>query len=335
MHTNPFSDEFSLRADVMKEHDILVIGAGSIGRRHAVNLSDLGASVSIYDVNPVALDEFCRDSRFLAVYNLENALENNYYTAALVCTPNHLHIPCAQKVADAGIHLFIEKPLSHSLEGVDHLLKTVETKGLLTMAGFNLRYEPGLRFIKNHIVPENVAFALIEFGSYMPGWRPGTDYRKIYSANKSMGGGIILDDVHELDYACWLFGYPDSVVSSSGTFSPLEIDVEDVADIQMKYFDKLVTIHMDYLQRQYTRRCKIVMKDGYSIEWVYGDHATLCYKSGEQSIQYKDSFSPNDMYKDEMWEFLSCLETGKAPESDLSNAVTILKIAMEAKQELM
>lgn len=318
----------------MKEQNMLVIGAGSIGRRHAANLQELGARVSIYDVNATAVREFCKNARCSPVFDFETSLATGGYTAALVCTPNHLHIPYAQAVADADIHLFIEKPLSHSLKGVDRLISSVEEKGLLTMAGFNLRFEPGLRFIKTHLDPAQVAFALIEFGSYLPGWRPGVDYRTVYSAQKSMGGGIILDDVHELDYACWLFGYPASICSGFGTFGTLGIDVEDVADIQLNYPDKMVTIHTDYLQRTYTRRCKIVLKDGFAIDWVYGDHATIFSEAGERTLQYNDMFSTNDMYRDEMREFLTCLEQGRPPESDLANAAAVLKIALDAKKEL-
>jgi len=318
----------------MSEQQILVIGAGSIGRRHATNLFRLGVHVGINDVNATAIKAFCQDSKCSPVFDLDKALAAGEYCAALVCTPNHLHISCAQAVADAGLHIFIEKPLSHTLAGVDHLLSTIRRKGLLSMAGFNLRYEPGLRFIKDHLDPTNVAFARIEFGSYLPGWRPGVDYRTVYSAQKSMGGGIILDDVHELDYACWLLGYPESIHSGFGTFGSLEIDVEDVADIQLKYPDKLVTIHTDYLQRTYTRKCKIVMKDGFAIEWIYGDHASIFSASGERSVYYKDHFSANDMYLDEMQEFLRCLKLDEPPESDLTNAAAILELALGAKKEL-
>ena len=333
MHTGRSNDPIPGRVDAMTGQQILVIGAGSIGRRHATNLSGLGARVGIYDVNTAAVRDFCKNTKVSAVSDLNRALDTGGYDAALVCTPNHLHISCAQAVADAGLHLFIEKPLSHSPDGVDHLVSTVKKKGLLTMAGFNLRFEPGLRFIKTHLDPTQVAFALIEFGSYLPEWRPGVDYRAVYSAQKSMGGGIILDDVHELDYACWLFGYPAATRSGSGTFGALEIDVEDVADIQLHYPDKLITIHTDYLQRTYTRRCKIVLKDGFAIEWVYGDHATFFSDADERTLRYRDTFSANDMYVDEMKEFLRCLEEGRAPESDLANAAAILKIALDAKKE--
>jgi predicted dehydrogenase len=312
---------------------ILVIGAGSIGRRHAENLTRLGASVSIYDVATEYLRNLCREKGYKPVQDLDEELKKEHYDAALVCTPNHLHISMAQEVVDADIDLFIEKPLSNSYDGVEDLLSAVAKKGLVGMAGFNLRFEPGLLHLKKAIDPERVAFAQIDAGSHMPSWRPGTDYRKTYSANESMGGGIILDDVHELDYACWLFGYPQAVLCSFGCFGNFEIDVEDTADFHFRYPDKLVTIHCDYLQKRYTRRCKICYRDGYSVEWVFGDRVVEYRDDKELLFSYKDRFSVNDLYLDEMRTFLKCVSERTEPESDLINAAQILKIALAAKQD--
>jgi len=313
---------------------VIVIGAGSIGRRHATNLATLGTDVSMFDVNQTLLKTVCAESNWNPVYDLDTALGQNVYDAAIICTPNHLHIPYAQKAVDAGLHIFVEKPLSHTMEGVDNLIAYQNQKGLIGMAGFNLRFEPGLKYIKERLDPARVAFAYVEFGSYLPGWRPGTDYKIGYSANKSMGGGIILDDVHEIDYACWLFGYPDSALSRSGTFGNLGIDVEDVAEMHFHYPDKIVTIHSDYLQRRYTRSCKICFRDGYSMEWVFGNHVTEYTPEGESTYSYGDNFKTNDMYLEEMRYFISCVETGTPPESSLENAEKILKIALTAKGDL-
>lgn len=310
---------------------ILIIGAGSIGRRHAANLAALGTDISVFDVNRDALRLVCSENSWSPVFDLDSCLEKQNYDAAIICTPNHLHIPCAQKALDAGLHIFVEKPLSHNLDGVDSLIESCNRKGLIGMAGFNLRFEPGLQFIKKRLDPTRVAFAHIEFGSYLPSWRLGTDYTKGYSANKSMGGGIILDDVHEIDYACWLFGYPGSVRSAAGTYGNLAIDVEDVADMQLSYPDKLVTIHMDYLQRRYTRRCKICFRDGYSMEWIFGDRVTEFSDTGEKTYSYHDTFVANDMYLAEMQHFLSSIRAGTPVESTLENAAYVLRVALGAK----
>jgi predicted dehydrogenase len=312
---------------------ILVIGAGSIGKRHAANLVALGVLVDIFDLNQDLAKQVCIETGCRLVIDLERALNDGNYHAAVVCTPNHLHIPVAQKVADASINLFIEKPLSHSYDGIDLLLAEVKRRGLICMGGFNLRYEPGLQIIKKILKPEDVAFARIEFGSYLPSWRPNSDYCKTYSANRSMGGGIILDDVHEIDYACWLFGYPEKVRCSFGKFSNLEIDVEDTAEFVFHYPDKLVTIHCDYLQQRYTRQCKICLRNGDTIEWVFGDNVTIYSGTHRDVHSYKTQFNANDMYIAEMKEFLDCIEKKRNPESNLENAAQVLNVALKVKGE--
>jgi predicted dehydrogenase len=320
--------------DLKSRKKIIIIGAGSIGRRHATNLTALGTDVSMFDVNQEFLNTVCSENNWDPIHDLNFALDQDQYDAAIICTPTNLHIPYAQKAVDAGLHIFIEKPLSHTMNGIENLIAAQKQKGLIGMAGFNLRYEPGLQYIKQHLDPARVAFAHVESGSYLPGWRPGTDYTKGYSANKSMGGGIILDDVHEIDYACWLFGYPNSVLCTFGTYGGLDIDVEDVADMHLHYPDKIVTIHSDYLQRRYTRICKICFRDGYSMEWIFGDHVTEYTEAGENTYSYGDRFTPNDMYFDEMHDFISCIKNDTPPDSSLENAVHILKIALVAKKEM-
>jgi predicted dehydrogenase len=313
--------------------NLLVIGAGSIGRRHARNLLSLGAAVYLFDVNSDLLTETCSVEGFIPCPDLGIALRQQQIDAALVCTPTHLHIPIAMQVAGEGIDLFIEKPLSHSLDGVDELIQTVNARNIIAMMGFMLRYEPGLRYLKEHVRKEDIAFAQLEFGSHMPLWRKGVDYRTVYSANRSMGGGTILDDVHELDYACWLLGYPGNVTAVSGTFSSFDIDVEDTAMIIFGYPDKIVSIHSDYLQRRYSRGCKLVDREGYSMEWIFGDSVVIHDSRGKHTFSYADSFDVNQLYIDEMRHFLDCIRSRTRPESDLENARDIMKIALAAKHE--
>lgn len=311
---------------------ILIIGAGSIGRRHAQNCVALGAKVSIYDVVQSSLSALCKEKGYTLVADLNNAMKTGSYDAALVCTPNHLHVPVAIEVVDSGLDVFIEKPLSHTLDGVEELIEKIKLNNVIAMGGFNLRFEPGLQYLKRIINRRDIAFAQIESGSHMPTWRPEVDYRKTYSANKSMGGGIILDDIHELDYACWLFGYPDVVTCSSGKFSNFEIDVEDTAEFLFKYTDKLLTIHSDYLQKRYARRCRICLRNGDTIEWEFGKHVKEFTDRGEQVFLYQDSFDVNDLYVREMQMFISHIRNRSTPESDITNAARILKIALDAKE---
>jgi len=196
-----------------------------------------------------------------------------------------------------------------------------------------LRFEPGLQYLKSKIEKEKIAFCQAEFGSHMPLWRKGVDYRKVYSANRSMGGGTILDDVHELDYICWFLGYPTRIKSFFGKYSDFEIDVEDTAMILFEYSDKIVSIHSDYLQRKYSRRCKICDKEGYIYEWIFGDSVRISDKNGEHIFSYCSSFDLNQLYIDEMRYFLDCIQRRVEADSGLYNGKKILEIALAAKNE--
>lgn len=326
------STQLSRKSSASSPLQILVIGAGSIGRRHAQNCAALGAIVSVYDVIPNNLNSLCSEKGYKPIVDLNDALKTKSFDAALICTPNHLHIHTARKVVDAGLDVFIEKPLSHTYDGVEELNEDITKKQIIAMGGFNLRFEPGLNYLKKNLNPDDVAFVQIESGSHMPTWRPGSDYRTTYSANKSMGGGIILDDTHELDYACWLFGYPQSVKCSFGKFSNFEIDVEDTADFHFMYSDKLVTIHSDYLQKRYTRRCKICLRNGNTIEWIFGNSVAEYSNVEEKVFSYHDTFDINNLYLQEMQNFFTHIRERSIPESDIHNAAKILRIALLAKQ---
>lgn len=316
------------------ENHILIVGAGSIGRRHARNLKSLGVKVSLFDVDQKHLEMTCLQDGYTVCNNLEYAITHEVYDAAIVCTPTHLHIPVAQTMCDAKINLFIEKPLSHNLVGIRELLDSVSKNNLIAMMGFMLRFEPGLQYIKDRMNPDTIAFAQVEAASHMPLWRPGTDYRKSYSANRSMGGGVILDDVHEIDYICWFFGYPEKISGNFGKYSSIEMDAEDTAMLQFQYPDKLVSLHSDYLQRRNSRRCKLCDRDGFTVEWEFGSHVTEYKEDVPATFSYKDGFDTNQLYLDEMRHFLLCINTRTQPESNLMNGLEILKIALAAKNEL-
>jgi predicted dehydrogenase len=310
----------------------LVIGAGSIGQRHAKNLKNLGINVTLFDTDGDILTRACSEGGYYSTEDLNYALCKQPFDLALVCTPTHLHIPIAQSVADAGVNLFIEKPLSHSWNGIEKLISTVKKNDLYATMGFMLRFEPGLKHLKNLIDPKDIAFAQVEGGSYMPAWRPGTDYRKTYCSNSSMGGGAILDGVHEIDYICWLLGYPDKIHGVSGKFSSLELDTEDTAMIIFEYSDKLVSLHMDYLQKKYTRRCKLCKRDGTVYEWTFGNSVRE-HTGGVERIlcQYDDTFETNELYMDELVRVLLNITQGVQPTSTLENGAKVLDIALKAR----
>ena len=169
---------------------LLIIGFGSIGQRHYRNLLKLGyKNVFVYDTDKTKT----KNKKIKTIPNLNNRTLKTF-GAALICNPNNKHIETAIKCAQAGCHLFIEKPLSHNLYHLDKLNKICVQNKLITLVGCNMRFHPCLKFIKRYLQNQQLGkiYAIShEFGYYLPYWRTNQDYRKNYAAKKSTGGGII------------------------------------------------------------------------------------------------------------------------------------------------
>ena len=256
----------------------LVVGLGGIGQRHVRNLRTLlgsDADIAAYRVrrDSPALDdrlqvEVGRDVEekygVRAVADLEAALKDKP-DAVLVCNPTSLHMEVALKAAEAGCGLFIEKPLSHDETRLDELIELVERRHVVALVGYQMRFHPCLLRLRTLLAKKAVGRVVsvrVEVGEYLPGWHTYEDYRRMYASRADLGGGVVLSQIHELDYVYWLFGLPRRVFALGGHLSGLEIDVEDVAST---LFECVVDgravpvhVHQDYLQRPPARGCKII-----------------------------------------------------------------------------
>jgi predicted dehydrogenase len=315
---------------------ILVIGCGSIGERHIKNLITLSAgSIIVSDTNPDRL-EYIKEKYFLDVFDDVDAAFTTHPDIVLVCTPPPLHIPLAMKAVDHGCHVFIEKPLSHTLEHVDGLLSKAKKKQRIVFVGYNLRFQKGIRLMKQLLEEEAIGKTLAiraEFGQYLPDWRPSQDYTKSYTAQQSMGGGIILDGSHEIDYVRWFTGEITEVSCFAGTLGSLNVDVEDTAEILLKTTNGIIAeIHLDFLQRVYSRTCKIIGTQG-TLLWDYSENMVRLYSAKTKEWKtYPVQTEPNEMYLEEMKHFLSCINGKAVPLIDGYAAKKVLEIALAAKK---
>ncbi|HVS36731.1 MAG TPA: Gfo/Idh/MocA family oxidoreductase, partial [Gemmataceae bacterium] len=264
----------------------LVLGCGSIGKRHLGNLLSAGAGeVFGFDVRADRAEEVRRQYGVTAFTDLEQAFSTRP-DVVLVTAPTSFHVPLALQAAERGCHLFIEKPLSHSRDGVDQLLEVIRRKNLITLVGCNMRFHPGLMLVKR-LVDEGAVGRIVavraEVGQYLPDWHTYEDYRQGYSARKVLGGGTILDAIHEISYTRWLMGPVHSVACFAGKLSHLEIETEDTAAVLVRYASgSLGEIHMDYVQRTYSRSCRVI-GDGGTIHWDYVAGEVKVFRAGRKS----------------------------------------------------
>lgn len=321
----------------MEPKRFLIIGCGSIGNRHIGNLMANGAGkILAFDIRADRLCEVESKYDIEALRNLEDAWEQQP-DVALITTTTSTHIPLALQAAEHGCHLFIEKPLSDRLDGVDELFEAIRRRNLVTLVGCNMRFHPGLKTIKK-LLDEGaigcVVAARVEVGQYLPDWHPWEDYRQGYSSCRDLGGGVILDAVHELDYIRWMLGEVESVSCFAGHLSHLQIETEDTAAILLRFNSGAIgEIHMDYVQRTYSRSCHIIGDEG-TIRWDYSSGEVRYYSAATRKWQIfsnPSGWEPNQMYLDEMKHFLRCLAGEEKPAQDAVEAARILKVALAAK----
>lgn len=278
----------------------LIIGSGSIGKRHTRNLSSLNEETVIFDRR--------KD-------NLEEKLPE--VDSVLVTCPTAYHMDYALAAAKAQKHVFIEKPISHTSENLDTLFDLCKKNGKICYVGYHLRFHKELIAIKEKIEHMGkVQFVKVEVGEYLPGWHPDEDYRKSYAAVKNMGGGVVLTFSHEIDYIRWIFGPVSCLKAFTGTVSHLEIDVEDCACIIMKNANgTIIELHMDYIQKTPVRTMKIQCESAL-IEWDY--------------YANKD-FDRNQLFVDEISHYIDCCHKKSSPQVSQTEVIDVMNIIEKIK----
>lgn len=314
---------------------IIGIGLGSIGQRHFNNLHNN------FDVDLIAyryrnLDtKFITNSIYTTFTDLDEALEQKP-DAAIITNPTSLHVPLATKLAKNGCHLFIEKPLSNTMDGVDTLIDIVDKKGLITLMGFHLRFHSCINVVKQLVYDNaigDIYSASSTFGSCLTKWHPWEDYRQSYAARKDLGGGAILTNIHEIDYLYWIFGEVNRVFGCMSKKSKLEIDVEDNAEILMEFKNGvLANIHLDILNIPPRRGCNIVGEKG-SIFWDFDNNRVGMYTDNRWKYITPDGNKDyTQAYIDEMKHFIDCINTKKKTINDIHEGKRVLEIALAIKK---
>jgi len=334
---------------------ILFSGLGSIGQRHARNLRTLlGDNVDIMayrvkrqvpalnpDMTACAARDVEAQYNIRSFDNLDAALEQKPH-AVFVTNPNTFHLSVALAAARAGCHLFIEKPLSHSLEHTDELIALVERKRLVAVVGYQFRFHPCLSLMKSAIdsgrLGKLVAAHIVN-GEYLPGWHPYEDYRWSHAARRELGGGCLSIQTHELDYALWLFGPPRRIYAVGGHLSDLTVDVEDSVSLLLQCESDgkplPVHIHLDYLQRPPQRICEVIGDLGKARYDYYANQVELCETSTSQvEVKRFDGFDRNQMFLDELRHFLACLRGEATPMADLREATRSMRVSLGAARSL-
>lgn len=311
----------------------LICGLGSAGRRHLSNLVSLGQEdIVLYRTGKSTLPDV-EVEKFPVESDLEAALDRWAPDATVIANPTSLHMDVALSAASAGSHLLIEKPISHTLDGVDQLQEIVAGNGIKVLIGFQFRFHPGLIHVKrvlDDMALGEIVSAHVEWGEYLPDWHPWEDYRESYSARMELGGGVVLTLCHPFDYLNWFFGEPETVFGETRISGHLDLDVEDVADAILTFKDGIVaTVHLDYLQRPEIHQLKVVGTEG-TLIWDNADGSVRWWSTDSNeypTLTVPKGFERNRLFLDEMEHFIELISGNVHPVCSLEDGVEALKVA--------
>ena len=318
----------------MQLTNIALVGLGSVGRKHLRLLRELRPDISIVVVRSGLGDSSPEEAFATKIVSTVDEAIRYQVQAAIISSPASLHLKQAQCFIEAGIHVLVEKPLSHSMDGIKRLIDSVALRNLKGLVGYVLRYDPAAQHFRKCLQDPaigQILHASIVCGSYLPEWRPQQDYRKTVSALKGLGGGALLELSHELDYMHWFFGFPTELQAQLTKSNTLEIDVEDSADLTfLSTHNFPVSMHLDFNRRIPTRVCKVQTVLG-ELLWDVLAKQVIWRRVGKPpEIETFDS-ERDHVYRVQLKHFFKCVEEDIIPLVTLHDGVAVIRIVEAAK----
>lgn len=312
-----------------------IIGYGSIGKRHVKNLIETGFS----DI--ILLREKGRGNDFglKEYYDFESFSEVEL-DFVLVSNPSTLHFRTILPFIERNKNLLVEKPLVYTFEEYYALKKVLSDYKGKGMVSYNMRFHPGIIKVKELLSKGFIGkvYSARHFvGQYLPDWRPGTDYRKGVSALKALGGGVVMELIHEIDLAIYLFGKPaGEIYSIADKISNLETETEDISEILYRSDNNIiVSIHQDYLNRDYCRYIEIVGEKGTLTCDLKTSFITVKGPEGKMLLEEKAEFERNMMYLGLIKYYTKCLVDNIKPSPSFEEGLESVRVALEVKQKNM
>lgn len=314
---------------------VLIVGCGSIGKRHARVLTRLGITdLRACDPIPAQRETMRAQTPSVRLYDSFDAALNDTPDAVWICTPPELHVPMAMQAIRAGAHVFCEKPLSDTLDGIEDLVALADAHDKRVMVGLCFRYHEGLRRAKKYLDEGRIGRLVSVralMGEHLPDVRP--DYRTLFSAQR--GGAF--DLMHDIDLAIWFAGQAvRTVYAISGTYSDIGIRAPDVVEILMDFEDRCVaSVHLDFFQRPRRRQIELLGTEGtLVVEFARWDACTVYTFSAAQGEWQIEEMSTDrdDMFIAEDREFLQSVAEGKPIACTIAEARKSLEVVVAAQR---
>lgn len=315
---------------------ILIVGLGSIAKKHIANIKHLYPNAFIYVVSSSGTIKSFEVDGIELVFSLEKAI---HYQPdfAIIASPATFHAQHAALLIAANIPVLIEKPFTAEAQESKNLMEIAQSAKIPVKIAYCLRYLSTAKIVKKIIDEKKIGFiynASAHVGQYLPSWRKDKDYRSSVSASKALGGGVLLELSHELDYLQWFLGdlyYHNSILRHT---KELALEVEEIADVMLTTKTGCVcTVHMNFIQKNYQRHCYIIGEKGH-IYWNLLNNSVWLYLNHQQEpiIFDESSWDRNSMYLLMIEEFVASIQKKDSDNMHLGDAYKTIELIEQIKK---
>lgn len=316
---------------------ILIVGSGSVGRRHARNLAALGCAISCTDPRADRRAELGKETPTRGAWpDLAAALRADRFDGVVIGSPTAFHVDQAIAALEAGLPVLLEKPVSPGLADALRLERALAAPGRRLLLGYTWRWWPPLRRVRALLAEGAIGRLLnVQFtmAAHLADWHPWEPYQDFFMASRALGGGALLDESHWIDLMLWLLGTPAWVWADIGRISALDIETDDNVDILAGYAaGPRVSLHLDLYGRPHEKSIRFV-----------GEGGTLLWTAAPNRVRLGRGMDPdwtdetftcerNDMFADVAREFLEVV-TGAQPRTcTIADGVAVMRLIEAARQ---
>lgn len=274
---------------------VVVVGSGSIGKRHASNLIKLGHSVEFLRTSHLKPGESIQNGVRQEIANLGS---RKRIDLAIIANPTSLHASAAIEFLRQGIPCLVEKPPATSRFELATLLDAAEQANGLCFVGYQMRFHSGFRALQNFVSKKALVpmQAVVEWSTYLPEWHPGENYLRSYVARPELGGGVTLTCSHEVDMLVQLIGPVSRVFATEPSQRHVIREVDESISAVLKHENGTSSVLSLTLAHQPQRRTFRVLWEDEAVEWNFHLGTLRTFSSKCESSLSDVSESNNDMY---------------------------------------
>ncbi len=274
---------------------ILVIGTGSVGKRHAHNLNALGCKISAVDLDINRVQSLAQEIEIFRQFNtIDSALHSDWkYDGAVIATPTGSHLKLFHQLSNLRLPILLEKPLAKNLIEATKMSGILIKKDISVLLGYTWRWWKPLQRVRELINANTIGkirHVKFNMSAHLADWHPWEPYQSFFMASKDQGGGALLDESHWIDMMVWFFGLPEKLLGSVEKISDLEIETDDNVDVIAIYRNGLrITLHLDLYGRPHEKTIQFV-----------GEGGTIVWTAEPNKIKFSNS--PEQIWKEEIFD---------------------------------